>query len=443
MTQISITLPAVPADYLVLEWTATPPSPGLDWGAAPSGVSVEFDDGSPSTIFFTNATTSPSFYPGWEGLFEVADPDPYSAYVRLSIRPVGGWAPGDYGVGGDPIGIITFASFSDAEFNPPLTTTTGFAFEIEEAPPDPDEDPPFVDSEVPPPGAAGVAASTPAGFEIHDLDSGVALSTVVVTVLLAGGGFETIYDGDDGGYQEGYTGTVEAISDGFAFVFERIAGWPAFGQHRLEVYGEDAEGNDVTHAWLFRTSTSPVASWCTQVTRWLLAQFQRLPIWHDVLCVIMAEVQALELAIAEVREYSCLDLAFGRLLDREGESRDFPRETGLDDEAYRALLRAVDAAHASDGSPDSMIAILQELIGDANTCALHESFPAGLYFDIAQPVADGARYARILRRAKPATVGFHLRWLPAGRTIQYFDTVPMPAVGSPTNVSMARASSGA
>ena len=75
-------------------------------------------------------------------------------------------------------------------------------------PPPPGEtDPPFVTNQVPAPGSTGIATSSAITFRVDDLGDGVDGASIIIEVN-QGAGLVEVYNGNSGGLQNGWTGSV-------------------------------------------------------------------------------------------------------------------------------------------------------------------------------------------------------------------------------------------
>jgi len=193
-----------------------------------------------------------------------------------------------------------------------------------------------------------------------------------------------------------------------------------------------------------------VLDWCRRGIDWLLAQFRGKPRMEAVLCSMLREVQSLEQFMADLYDLRALETARGAALDQVGRGLGWAREPGLADGAYRNALRAVVLANNAIGTPEQMIRILRQLLSGASEASYAEDYPAGIVMEARSHIAygDGRRFARILRRAKPAGVAFQLRYDPAETVLAFDDdpvrlVLPLPEDGAATGLVLAEADTGA
>lgn len=111
-------------------------------------------------------------------------------------------------------------------------------------------DPPFLANQVPTPGALGILPTTTVALRVDDLDSGVLLSSVIISID-AGGGPVVAYTSS--AYQAGYTGT--AIAGGTAgYDFVITPGAPIGpGLISIRVQATDVDGNVLDTTYTFTT----------------------------------------------------------------------------------------------------------------------------------------------------------------------------------------------
>jgi hypothetical protein len=111
--------------------------------------------------------------------------------------------------------------------------------------------PPFLSNQNPAPGAVAVASNTNVAFTVDDLDAGVLLSSVIVTIN-SGAGFVTAYSG--GAYQAGFSGTVNPNGVGYDFDINPGTDFPNSQLVQVRVQATDADGNSLDTTYSFTTS---------------------------------------------------------------------------------------------------------------------------------------------------------------------------------------------
>lgn len=163
--------------------------------------------------------------------------------------------------------------------------------------------------------------------------------------------------------------------------------------------------------------TLPVATaeiqHCLEAFRRLAAQYQDSPKLKAVLCLLIDQLQDLELTGAQLLAFRDLDSAIGRQLDGLGQNV-LERRDGVADGFYRVLLKAKALVVASTGTPEDLLRILEAMI-PSTPIALYESFPAGAIFDVAElPIDEAERMVLIAKQALPNTVRAVLEYRPPG-----------------------------
>lgn len=84
-----------------------------------------------------------------------------------------------------------------------------------------------------------------------------------------------------------------------------------------------------------------------------------------------AQLQALEDALWQMFTETDLDAAIGAQLDQLGELLVLPRGT-LDDDEYRAVLRAIVRARFGSGTGDDLLAVVRLALGESATFTMRE-----------------------------------------------------------------------
>lgn len=183
-----------------------------------------------------------------------------------------------------------------------------------------------------------------------------------------------------------------------------------------------------------------VSDWCSTGTGWLLSQFYGKPKMEAILCALLGEGQTLEQAFADLRDISGLPNARGVILDAVGQAVGLPRnslpDATISDDGYRNLLRGAAAAKAAQGDPNGMIRTALTILSGASGVVYSESYPAGAYLAAtgALSYSEGKAIARIVRRARPAGVGYSFSYLPSvpgARVLVHDDHPSLPVYDIP------------
>lgn len=258
-----------------------------------------------------------------------------------------------------------------------------------------------------------------------------------------------------GVYSAGYSGSIAGDgTDTLTIRIRKTGGWPASSALAFElvfatgtggigfynVYGEPAFSTGAAAASLPTVAPRPrgpggwgagpwgATPWgagltlpeaaaeiqhCLNAFRHLLAQYQDSPKLKAVLCLMIDQLQDLELTGAQFLAFRSLDTAIGKQLDGLGQNLLVPRD-GASEGFYRTLLKAKALVVSSTGTPEDLISILQEMIG-ATSLRIYESFPAGAIFDAGElPIDEAERMAKIARLALPTCVRAVLEYRPPG-----------------------------
>lgn len=157
-------------------------------------------------------------------------------------------------------------------------------------------------------------------------------------------------------------------------------------------------------------------------------QFKDADNLKAILGALTAQVQAAENMIFNLWQSRWLDNAAGAQLDGLGAIVGVDRE-GLEDDAYRIMIRVQILVNASSGTFDQILAIFEHLDPD-NTYVIEEMFPAGfqisalLPFDA--PVSE-ARMGRLLGDAKAAGVEAQLVYQTQENAFRFSSTSSLEA----------------
>lgn len=154
----------------------------------------------------------------------------------------------------------------------------------------------------------------------------------------------------------------------------------------------------------------PITTHAAQAVEQLPAQ-RRRPKFEAFVRLLSARIQALEDVFWEILGGRLLDSAVGAQLDVLGAIVGVERG-GLDDDAFRLLVRVRIRLNRSAGTGDDVLEVFRLLLGsDANTLALHDYPPASFELHVGGELpVDDARAARILRDVRAVGVGGVLVW---------------------------------
>lgn len=162
-------------------------------------------------------------------------------------------------------------------------------------------------------------------------------------------------------------------------------------------------------------STSPITDHEEQAVARLSWQLQDKPVYTALLRTVVARLQLLEDLAWQYLGARYLDDAEGVLLDGLGESIGYPRPggpypLGLDDDEYRARVRAWAKVNRSCGTLEELLEIVRLLLGEnCEVVHLTEQYPAG--FSLAVGVTTALSTEReealvaFVHAAKAAGVG--------------------------------------
>jgi len=148
-----------------------------------------------------------------------------------------------------------------------------------------------------------------------------------------------------------------------------------------------------------------ITNHCALAKAKLLEQFKTKPRIESILCdVYIAQVQDLETALYDLITERTLDNAVGAQLDILGEVIGQGR-LGLDDDDYRALLKARVLANRSDGQAETLIGIMVLVYGVGADITLTEPDPASVRIVVlTESVFDPEILFGVLMDAKSAGV---------------------------------------
>lgn len=151
----------------------------------------------------------------------------------------------------------------------------------------------------------------------------------------------------------------------------------------------------------------------------LARQFRRETI-EAVLTPWLAQVQELESAAWDCYALG-IDNSEGDALDQIGSVLRSPRPTGMSDEHYRWILRALVIALRSSGTGDDLVRAMRELMGGTSLAFyVNEHFPADI---VVEPVAATTLQASVIKavlsRVKMGGVGLQVIDVPSGDTFAF------------------------
>lgn len=143
----------------------------------------------------------------------------------------------------------------------------------------------------------------------------------------------------------------------------------------------------------------------------LLAQFQGLPRYTAFVTALLKQIQKLEDVLWDLYLGDWIDTAEGARLDVLGRLVGETRQ-GVDDDIYRAFIRARVRANRCTGLLPELVLIVSLIQNDELPVRSREYYPAAV---VIQPtsvvVVDPYRVGKMLRGAKPGGVSLHLVYL--------------------------------
>lgn len=153
-----------------------------------------------------------------------------------------------------------------------------------------------------------------------------------------------------------------------------------------------------------------VESHCKDGLDLLIEQYRNKPRIETLLCIYLDQVQELEDALWELLVRRGVSSAFGAQLDMLGAIVGRARG-GLENEDYRAWIRAQIRANRSAGSATDILTILSLIFGDAMDYEIREWWPATLTVTLHDELvlAPSVLFA-ILKQAKSAGVRLLLEY---------------------------------
>lgn len=157
-------------------------------------------------------------------------------------------------------------------------------------------------------------------------------------------------------------------------------------------------------------SVEYVADHCASGIAKLIEQYKRKPRIEAILCTLLDEVQEAEDGLWELYTRRSVDSAFGAQLDVLGAIVGRSRG-GLDDDDYRAWIRAQIRANRSAGSATDILAILLLIFGEGADYEIREWWPACFTVTIHDElVLSPTVVLAILKQAKSAGVRLVLEY---------------------------------
>lgn len=176
-----------------------------------------------------------------------------------------------------------------------------------------------------------------------------------------------------------------------------------------------------------------VADHCERGIARLIEQYKRKPRIEAIVCILADEVQEVEDALWELYTRRSVSSAFGAQLDVLGLIVGRARG-GLEDEDYRAWIKAQIRANRSSGSPTDILHILRLIFGDAADVELREWWPATFTVTLHEELTlSPAVILAILKQAKSAGVRVVLEY--TGEDEE--ETFEFASVTSPVELSTA------
>lgn len=118
-----------------------------------------------------------------------------------------------------------------------------------------DETDPFLSDLDPADGATGVLVTANILLTINDTFPGVDLVSVIIQID-TGSGYETVYDGDSGGFQTGYSGTVTPNGLAYDFEIDPDDDLPFDASITVRVLADDYDANGIDETYDFSTESS-------------------------------------------------------------------------------------------------------------------------------------------------------------------------------------------
>lgn len=153
-----------------------------------------------------------------------------------------------------------------------------------------------------------------------------------------------------------------------------------------------------------------VADHCADGTARIIEQYKRKPRIAAILCALLDEVQAAEDGLWELYTRRGVDSAFGAQLDVLGLIVGRPRG-GMEDEDYRAWLKAQIRANRSAGSASDILAVLLLIFGADADYEIREWWPATFTVTVHDELTISPRVLlAILQQAKSAGVRLVLEY---------------------------------
>ncbi len=161
----------------------------------------------------------------------------------------------------------------------------------------------------------------------------------------------------------------------------------------------------------------------------LLPEFMRKPRILGVLRALwLTQLNDIEAAYLQLANERTIADAEGDLLNTIGKIVGAIRVDDINDETYRRIIRAQVLVNRSEGTPPQLFEIARVFFGDpdASGYVLTDEYPAAFRMDVVSITLDpdALILARLLRKAKPAGVGFQLvaSAVPLADTFQVSDT---------------------
>lgn len=134
-------------------------------------------------------------------------------------------------------------------------------------------------------------------------------------------------------------------------------------------------------------SLDPILDHVAQAQANLLLQYANKPNILGLINAIVGPIQELEGMFQDLLNGRTIDNAVGILLDRLGAIVGQPRQ-GLDDDAYRIRIKIRIMQNVSQGEPDTLILVYQNLLS-ADLVFYQEAYPAGVMLMGDAPIPAG------------------------------------------------------
>lgn len=178
-------------------------------------------------------------------------------------------------------------------------------------------------------------------------------------------------------------------------------------------------------------SVAVLETHCVRGLRRLIQQYKDKPRIEAILCAILDQVEALEVAEQDVLRADTLFTGLDAQLTRDGRIVGAGDRGGLALDRYRLVVLASILVRSSDGLPEELISIIRVLFPDESTWTVEEIFPAAArvtLFDLADST-EAKIVHQLLYRSKSNGVRLHTVWStsPAATTFRFSATSTIEA----------------